>query len=171
MQAARYQPAECGVGAAGQEKKQSCREHENATRNKHGQRRQARMKALQAGARNLVGLLHGAADFGTGERGNRRQQIEAKEEQKVQAGREDRSRQDFQERYDGGVEIIAIGTSGQNLDDGEEEHQVDSRLEESARQKKIVQRIEADIRHREDSDDAIGNRELAGAAEQQGAQK
>src|SRR5262249_14377895 len=126
IDAVRNETAEGGVGSARQHKEQARRQGQNSQGGEDGERAQPRMEAAQAAARNLLLFLQRATDFGAGERRHGEEKIQRQEQEKVQVGRQDGRRQQFQKRDRGGEEKVAIGARAQDLHHGEEEDEMDS---------------------------------------------
>ena len=93
----------------------------------------------------------GAAWNGGSPRGERRhgeQQVQGEEHEEVEIDGEDCGGQQFQERDDRGVEMIAIGLGGEDLHHRQEKYQVDRGRQKLAREQKIIDQIEAGVTER-----------------------
>src|SRR5215468_2938133 len=118
----RAEPRKGSLGSTRQEEKESGSEQENARRDEHREDGEARGETAgsDAGGGDHV-AMHGPPDFGAGKGGDGEDQIKGQEEKEIKVAGEDGGGEQFEKRDDCGVEVVAIGTCGENLHYGQEE--------------------------------------------------
>ena len=90
-----------------------------------GLRRRGRAPRDLSGS--LGDRLGGAADLRAGQSGDREKHEQSEKQEEIELDRKQRGGQQFEQRDDGRVEVIAIGLRRENSDDGEKEQQMNGR--------------------------------------------